>query len=281
MLEEEQKLHLGCGAVKFPGWINIDLESPTADRLLNLTEPLPFEDSSVSHIFNEHFIEHITREQAVAFLKECYRVLSVQGAIRISTPNLRYLINCYSNDNNTEWGDLWHPATRCQMMNEGMRSWGHQFVYDAEELTRVLGEAGFKSVAFQAYRQSGDDIFVGLETRPFHNELIIEARKLPGIYAEIDFSSITENETKWNTSGAIGMQSNEQNNIKTAIESAARAELIETQSARIQEIETKLAAEMQKNETLKAQLDDSELKLNAFRSSLCGRIRSFLNGAAE
>ncbi len=282
MVQTNQKLHLGCGENNFSGWVNIDLDSPTADRLLDLTQSLPFEDSSVSHIFNEHFIEHVTREQAVAFLKECYRVLSSQGAIRISTPNLRYLVHCYFFDNKNEWGNLWQPSTKCQMMNEGMRSWGHQFVYDAEELTRVLGEAGFKSIAFQVYRQSADEVFTGLECRPFHNELIVEACKSSAIDdVDIDFSAVAANEATWNLHSTISAQTFEQTLVKVELESAARAEFIKTESAHIREVETALEDQERKNQMLKSQLEEVEAKLKVFHSSLCGRIKSFFNGTVE
>lgn len=90
-----KKIHLGCGSVYFSEWLNIDLDSPVADLHLDLTKPLPFEDCSATHIFNEHFIEHISRTEALKFLIECRRVLSFNGVIRITTPNLRFLIASY------------------------------------------------------------------------------------------------------------------------------------------------------------------------------------------
>lgn len=284
MTKPDQKLHLGCGSINFPGWVNIDLDSPTADQLLDLTEPLPFESESVSHIFNEHFIEHITREQAIAFLKECYRVLAPQGAIRITTPNLRFLTHAYFSDNRDEWGDLWQPNSRCQLMNEGMRAWGHQFLYDAEELTRVLGESGFKSITFQAYTQSSDEVFVGLESRPFNNELIVEARKSSGIDIQVDFSAVAENEAMWSSCSDTSMQATEQSLIKVSLESAARAEFIEVQSTRIHELEAMLAevaaesaARAEFIEKLSDRIREIEKKLNAFESSWYGKVNSFFN----
>jgi ribosomal protein L11 methylase PrmA len=100
-------------------------------------------------------------------------------------------------DNKDEWGELWQPDTLCLMMNEGMRSWGHQFVYDAEELVRILVEAGFNSISFQDYRKSQDKVLCGLESRPFHNELIIEARKTENPFQSIEFNAIKHNEDQW------------------------------------------------------------------------------------
>ncbi|MDO9215260.1 MAG: methyltransferase domain-containing protein [Methylococcales bacterium] len=172
------KLHLGSGKVKLNGWQNVDLDAPEADMHLDLREKLPFGDQLITHIYNEHFIEHITREESVSLLKECHRVLKNDGVLRLSTPNLKYIAVAYLSRNITEWQDVsWQPKTPCLLINEAVRLWGHQFVYDAEELVKALIEAGFNSVQFVNYGESADKELIGLETRPFHHELIVEARK--------------------------------------------------------------------------------------------------------
>jgi predicted SAM-dependent methyltransferase len=171
------KLHLGSGGVNLTGWLNVDLDASNADLHLDLRAKLPFEDQSVTHIYSEHFIEHITREEALSLLKECHRVLKNDGVLRLSTPNLKFIAVSYLSRSIAEWGELWKPANPCFLMNEALRLWGHQFVYDAEELTQVLTEAGFDSIQSVNFGESLTDELVGLETRPFHNELIVEARK--------------------------------------------------------------------------------------------------------
>lgn len=171
------KLHLGCGPVRLDGWLNIDLDSPVADVRRDLTQPLPLESGCATHIFSEHFIEHLTRADAVELLRECHRLLADGGVLRISTPDLRVLASAYLAGQTDGWAPLWRPASACLMMNEGMRAWGHQFVYDAEELRRVMAEAGFEDIAFVQWRHSGDEILQGLESRPYHGELIVEATR--------------------------------------------------------------------------------------------------------
>jgi predicted SAM-dependent methyltransferase len=63
------------------------------------------------------------------------------------------------------------------MLNEGLREWGHQFVYDACELGRLLEEAGFREVTQVAWRESTTPALRNLECRPFHGEIICEATK--------------------------------------------------------------------------------------------------------
>lgn len=168
------KLHLGSGLVKLSDWVNVDMETPVADMKLDLRQALPFDDNSVRFIFSEHFIEHITRDEALNLLRECRRILADGGVLRLSTPNLRWIIEKYLEENIMEWVGLWSPATPCQMMNEGMRSWGHQFVYDANELSLLFSEAGFVTQRWCEWRKSEYPELCNLEQRPFHRELIIE-----------------------------------------------------------------------------------------------------------
>lgn len=169
------KLHLGSGTVRHEGWHNVDLDAPEADQHLDLRKPLPFDDGSAEFIVNEHFIEHVTRDQAVAILRECHRVLAPGGVLRLSTPDLRFLMEQYLAGDIHEWAGLWEPSTPCCMVNDGMRLWGHEFLYDQDELTLALHEAGFSEIHFVAWRESQLPELVGLENRPYHRELIVEA----------------------------------------------------------------------------------------------------------
>ena len=89
------KLHLGCGTNRIEGWLNVDIDSPQADLHVDLRQPLPYADAAVAFIFNEHFLEHITRDEGLTFLRECRRVLKPSGVFRVSTPDLRWLIAQY------------------------------------------------------------------------------------------------------------------------------------------------------------------------------------------
>jgi predicted SAM-dependent methyltransferase len=173
-----EKLHLGCGENYFEGWINIDIKSKTADKLMDLRLPFSFPKNSVSFIFNEHFLEHLTLREGIAFLRECFRILVPKGVLRISTPDVKYLIFCYNNKILTTWNDEdWSPRTACQMLNGGMSNWGHKFLYDEEEIFLVLRHVGFRKIIKVLYKESNHLGLRDLEKRPYHNELIVEATK--------------------------------------------------------------------------------------------------------
>ncbi len=173
-------LHIGCGSVYFDGWVNMDLDSPKADRHHDMRQPLPYDDNSVSFIYNEHFIEHLSVAEGLAALKEFYRVLAPGGVVRIATPDLRYVLFRYfffwrRQDWLKTYGYQW-IQTRAEMINIGMREWGHQYLYDEEELGRRLREAGFERMVRKRLNRSDFPQLRGRETRK-DSKLILEAIK--------------------------------------------------------------------------------------------------------
>src|SRR5258706_5700451 len=92
------KLHIGCGDNLLDGWLNTDLLAETANVLCcAVTEPFPFVNNQFDYIFSEHVIEHMPHSKGSLMLKECFRVLKPNGKIRISTPDLAFLIDLYNN----------------------------------------------------------------------------------------------------------------------------------------------------------------------------------------
>ena len=97
-------LNLGCGYPR-PGlpWLNIDqlhssLPNPKSQERINLAKErnyidcdlskgIPFNDDEVDGIFASHFIEHLTPQESILFLKECHRVLKPGGVLRVSVPD--------------------------------------------------------------------------------------------------------------------------------------------------------------------------------------------------
>jgi len=151
-------LHLGCGPHHLDGWLNVDNVSyPGVDRLLDLTEGLPFEE--VSLIFAEHFIEHLDYRAAASLLRECRRVLRDDGVLRLTTPNLDWV-----------WASHYKPVMTadeqllaCFAINRAFRGWGHQFLYNFATLRDTLLEAGFRDVVRRAYGESDHEALRGLE----------------------------------------------------------------------------------------------------------------------
>jgi predicted SAM-dependent methyltransferase len=173
------KLHLGCGDIKLDSWINIDAtpQPHVTDLNCDLTQTLPFEDNSCQLIYHEHFLEHLPVEAGVSLLKECYRVLCEDGVMRIAMPSLDILIEkSYHGTWKEECTDLPFIQTRAELLNIAFRWWGHEWLYDREELHRRLHEAGFEHIKDASWRVSSTPELRGLESRPT-SLLICEVRK--------------------------------------------------------------------------------------------------------
>jgi predicted SAM-dependent methyltransferase len=164
------RLNVGCGNVLFDGWCTIDLEPP-ADLRHDITRGIPWPDGAVDCIYAEHFLEHLPVEQGVAFLKECRRALRPGGVVRIAVPDLA---NILDKARGGDWHDqawLKQPEygfirTRAEMVNVSFRWWGHEYLYDLEELQRRFAEAGFTATRVCAWGESEYEPLRGRETRP-------------------------------------------------------------------------------------------------------------------
>ena len=100
-----KSLHIGCGKVILQDWINIDLDAlEGVDLVYDIKKGIPFNNNTIKYIFAEHFLEHLTREEGLFFLKECHRVLRKGGVLRLSTPNLDWVWTTH----------YFYPATDCQ-----------------------------------------------------------------------------------------------------------------------------------------------------------------------
>lgn len=177
-LPQPWRLCLGSGSAPIPGFINIDLDGEP-DLRLDLRVGLPMPDASVDAIYSEHFIEHVPLPAVQHLLRECRRVLRPEGVLRIATPDLEALLHAYHYAwRDQEW--LREPAfafvdTRAHMLNLAFHGWGHQYLFDAEDLSKRLREAGFGVVQRCALGQSDHPALRSLETRA-DSRLIVEAR---------------------------------------------------------------------------------------------------------
>lgn len=173
------KLHLGCGGNRMSGWVNIDTGG--ADVNADLTKPWPFPDASARLMYTEHMLEHMTPTDGEACLREAFRVLKPGGVIRIALPSVSHLCKLVAEGRWKEqdwltWPQFSHVQTAAEMMNMVFRDWGHQWMYDEEELERRLRNAGFTDVTTQFYGHSVHDELKGLESRK-DSLLITEATR--------------------------------------------------------------------------------------------------------
>ncbi len=173
------RLHVGCGKERLEGWVNLDLKQlPSVDLAVNVTQGLPF--SGAELVFAEHFLEHLTLSDAVSFLEESHRALAEGGWIRLSTPNLDWILATHHRAE----GESHERTAMALALNRAFRGWEHQFLWNREMLEEALEATGFTDLAFCEYGESGVDALRGMErhetypdTEGLQHVLIVEARK--------------------------------------------------------------------------------------------------------
>jgi predicted SAM-dependent methyltransferase len=90
-----RRLNIGCGQRYCSGWTNIDYVGSEDVLAHDLRKGLPFPDESFDVVYHSHVLEHISKQDAGAFMKECFRVLKQNGILRVVVPDLELLVRNY------------------------------------------------------------------------------------------------------------------------------------------------------------------------------------------
>jgi predicted SAM-dependent methyltransferase len=192
--ESVPKLHIGCGENVLPNWLNADYFPERKDILhLDATKPFRLPSNSFDFVFSEHMIEHISYIDAMSMLRECHRVLRPGGRVRISTPDLAFVVGLYASEkselqnNYIEWSSRtyisWAPdPTDTFVINNFVRDWEHHFIYDEKTLRAGLRGAGFDKLVRCNLQTSASEAFCNLENelRMPENFLRLETLTIEG-----------------------------------------------------------------------------------------------------
>lgn len=198
------KVNLGCGLAVAKGWINVDASlnalvaswPPVFHRLLyrcsganryytlseyctllrdhrflhrDLSGDLPFSDHSVDYLYCSHFLEHLSRQDALHLLKEARRILKPGGIFRICVPDLAYAVSLYGKG---ETKKMLESYFFVEDLDSSMAR--HRYMYDYDLLKAALDEAGFAGVVRCAYREGKTPDLHVLDNRP-EDTLFVEA----------------------------------------------------------------------------------------------------------
>ena len=173
------RVNLASGHHPKADWINVDLFAPHADLRLDLRERLPFRDNSIAEIYCEHFFEHLeypnvadpvawmletpqSPSEALAFLRECRRVLTPAGVLDIVVPDAEVIIGEYVNRHQPGfsvpawWGPAWCDTELHRVNYLFRQGREHKYAYDYETLRRVIESAGFARVDRRSFDPARD-----------------------------------------------------------------------------------------------------------------------------
>ncbi len=148
------KLNLGCGLRPMEGFINIDNRSEVnPDLVCDITERLPFDDSSVDAIRAFDVLEHIPLGKTLPVIEEIYRVLKQGGIFESFTPS-------------TDGRGAFQDPTHLSFWNKN--SWLYFSDSDCRELYGT--KANFDFV-------KNEDVITNVEWKIVHTHVIAKSRK--------------------------------------------------------------------------------------------------------
>lgn len=201
--EKMPRLHIGCGAFPIEGWLNVDKSIQLKMvSYMDASQIFPFADKSFCYIFAEHLFEHLDLEGALNMLKECHRVLRPQGVLRLSMPDLNFLIDLYLHPEMEihrkyiDWSvrnfmpeivKLYPDGNFLAMyvLNNFYRAWGHQLIYDEQGIVQLLSKCSFDNIYFCQPGESKHFLLKGIDQHHFSipewanklETMVVEARK--------------------------------------------------------------------------------------------------------
>lgn len=202
-------LHLGCGENILRGWLNTDLHTHGPVSYLDASEPFPLEKNTLDYIFSEHMFEHLSYENGVSMLKECYRTLKPGGVLRLTMPRLDFLIKLYNEPYKEihQQYALWslqqfaprmyadfvqkhEDLPMALVINNFMHLWGHQMIYDYSSLHKMLENVGFNNIK---------ECLMGISEYPYLQQLEHHGYVIPKWANELE--SMTIEAVKENING--------------------------------------------------------------------------------
>jgi len=144
-------LNLGCGRVRWDGWVNVDIASgDLKSDLRALDLPSDYADAAAAI----HVLEHFHAWEAPEILAEWRRVLKPGGKLILELPCMEKVLNhlyqCMSQKLDMSMTMSWHifwgdPKYRDPFM---VHKWG----YTKPMLQQLLESVGFRDVFFEKPR---------------------------------------------------------------------------------------------------------------------------------
>jgi predicted SAM-dependent methyltransferase/tetratricopeptide (TPR) repeat protein len=137
------RLHLGCGLVHRPNWINLDRHTTDAADLLADAILLPFPDGSAEAVEALQLVEHLGYVGTLFALHEWARVLAPGGSLRVETPDRAATLRAALSDESRE-------ATLPWLFGMDQRGLTHRYLFSADELAQMTSKAGFVDVTAES-----------------------------------------------------------------------------------------------------------------------------------
>lgn len=135
-----KKLHLGCGNIILPGFVNLDVRDMHGVNKVAPVYPLDLKINSFDLIYACHVLEHFPLQMTTVVLTDWVRVLKKNGKIRISVPDFNAMIQIYQVSNDIEC--VAGPICGGQDYPQNF----HYAIFDEQKLRAQMSEAGLTAI---------------------------------------------------------------------------------------------------------------------------------------
>jgi len=174
-------LNIGCGLTITKSGINIDSSLsltlsriPIINKLIknlpcfpkevnygDIVKGLKYDNNSFDVIYCSHMLEHLTRDDFIIALYEIKRLLKSNGAFRFVIPDIKFILNKYTDSENisdflNESG-LGYMQSKVGFINSVkylLTNSKHEWLWSYTELESILLEMGFTRVRRAYYGDS-------------------------------------------------------------------------------------------------------------------------------
>ncbi len=182
-------LDLGAGENFTPGWIHVDFFRFSAVRFwrrqpgggrsevqVDLRFPLDCPSDSIEGVYSGHTLEHLYPKEAVALLREVFRVLKPGAWLRINVPDLEKYVAFYVGPARPPGFEVFRSGA--EAISNLTQNHGHHSTWDEKALGGALRDTGFAGVRRVAFGTEGSDRRL-IKEEPFREweTLVVEARK--------------------------------------------------------------------------------------------------------
>jgi len=134
-------IHLGCGDICVPGFINVDmLPAPHVHYVHDVTDLSMFSDDFADMVYACHVLEHIGKSRVKQTVWEWRRVLKPNGILRLSVPDFDKILTIY------EYSGRDIEVINRPLMGQKNEFNNHETVFNYAYLARLLEDVGFRDV---------------------------------------------------------------------------------------------------------------------------------------
>lgn len=134
------KLHLACGKIRLPDYVNVDIQYGSAVDVVADLRTLPWRAGTIDMVYSCSAIEHFGRREWTTVLQEWARVLKPGGLLRISTADFDAAVARYSETHNL--------PELLGLLIGGQKDdydW-HGMIFNFDELSKGLETVGFADI---------------------------------------------------------------------------------------------------------------------------------------